>query len=288
MTIGSLKSTAERAFPASRDIHEATEGKPLTVSSGLKDLLKFPTLKKYVPAALLLREMAWRFWHHGEREVRLLKKLIPRGTNGIDVGAASGLYAYHLSRLCERVFAYEPNPEWVSWLSRAVPRNVAVFDVALSNRSGTAVLSIPPPSMESLEGDLTLRCPQAASIEKQFEGVPCDRIDVPTRRLDEYRHQNIGFIKIDVEGHELAVLEGAAQTLKNCSPVLLVEIESRHIKRNVREEFDLIEAMGYTGHFLLETTLRPVNEFSLERHQSLAFPRGSLPYINNFIFLPKL
>jgi len=67
-----------------------------------------------------------------------------------------------------------------------------------------------------------------------------------------------------------------------------VEIESRHIKRNVREEFDLIEAMGYTGHFLLETTLRPVNEFSSERHQSLAFPRGSLPYINNFIFLPKL
>lgn len=241
--------------------------------------------RNYIPAPLLIREMAWRYWLNGEREIRILKGLIRRGSSSVDVGAASGLYSYHLSRHSDRVFAFEPNPEWIGWLFRAVPRNVSVFNVALSNNTGTAVLSIPPPSLESLKGDLTLRCREAASIEKQFEGVPCDRISVATQRLDECGLQNIGFIKIDVEGHEMAVLEGAEETLQRCRPIILVEIEQHHIKRDIHEEFDEIESKNYKGSFFLDGKFHSLKEFRPQKHQpEVEFNSRPASYVSNFIF----
>lgn len=220
--------------------------------------------------------------------MRILNQLVRPGSSSVDVGAASGLYSYHLSRVSDHIFAYEPNPEWVGWLSRAVPRNVSVFDVALSNNSGAAVLSIPPPSLGSLSGDLTLRCPEAASIEKQFEGLPCDRLSVTTRRLDDYELRHIGFIKIDVEGHELAVLEGAEETLKRCRPVLLIEIDQQHVRRDIHEEFNAIEARHYEGCFFLDGEFHPLEEFDLRRHQpQVGFDVRPPSYVNNFIFTPS-
>jgi FkbM family methyltransferase len=254
----------------------------------LRHNLSYGNLKRWLPAPVLLREMAWRYWIHGEPEVRLLGQLIQPGTNSVDVGAASGLYAYHMSRYSQSVFAFEPNSQWTEWLPRAVPRNVSIFDVALSNRSGTAILSIPPPSLETLRGDLNLRCPEAASIEKQFDGVPCDRFSVPVKRLDDYQLDNVSFIKIDVEGHELAVLEGAENTLARCRPTLLVEIEYEHIKRDIREEFAQIEAWCYDGWFYRDGKLHPLSDFDALWHQPQV-PRESRPtrFINNFIFRPS-
>ena len=48
------------------------------------------------------------------------------------------------------------------------------------------------------------------------------------RRLDDLALGDVGFVKIDVEGHELAVLRGAAETLQRNRPPLLVEAEERH------------------------------------------------------------
>ena len=55
-------------------------------------------------------------------------------------------------------------------------------------------------------------------------------------------------IKCDVEGAELAVLRGAAQTLERFHPLLLIEIEERHTRRyghSAQEVFDLLSAHGY-------------------------------------------
>jgi FkbM family methyltransferase len=255
--------------------------------ASLRKLFGFHSLRSWVPAPVLLREMAWRYWMRGEAEIKLLKDLIKPGTNSIDVGVASGLYSYHMSRFSRHVYAFEPNLEWTSWLSRAVPRNVSVFEVALSDRMGNAVLSIPPPSLESLRGDLNLRCAEAASIEKSFEGIPCDRVRVPVAPLDSYGLEDVGFIKIDVEGHELAVLRGAERTLARSRPAILVEIEGDHIKRDPREEFAEIQAMGYEGSFYLSGRFRPIGEFDPGVNQPpLPFGKRPATYVNNFIFKP--
>jgi FkbM family methyltransferase len=252
-----------------------------------RELLGYKSLKRVLPGPLLLREMAWRYWMYGEREVRILKTLIRPGSGTIDVGAASGLYAYHLSRYSKDVFAYEPNPEWTEWLRSAVPANVSVFEVALSNRPGRAILSIPPPSLDDQSGDFSLRCPEAASIEKAFSEVPCDRIEVKTACLDEYSHRDISFIKIDVEGHELAVLDGADETIRANRPLLLVEIIQQHIKRDIYDEFAAIEMRDYRGMFFLNGRLNPLEQFRREVHQpSVDFANKPETYVMNFLFVP--
>jgi hypothetical protein len=50
-----------------------------------------------------------------------------------------------------------------------------------------------------------------------------DKITVDTRALDSFRFEQVDYIKIDVEGHEMAVLEGARDTLGRCRPWLVVE-----------------------------------------------------------------
>jgi len=253
-----------------------------------RGLLGYKSLKRLLPAPLLLREMAWRYWMYGEREVGILKRLVRPGSNTIDVGAASGLYAYHLSRYSKEVFAYEPNPEWTEWLRSAVPGNVSVFEVALSNKPGTAILSIPPPSLDDPGGDLTLRCAEAASIEKAFGDVPCDRIEVRTACLDEYRHRDISFIKIDVEGHGLAVLDGADETLRANRPVLLVEILQQHIMRDIYDEFAAIELRDYTGMFFLNGRLNSLEQFCPEVHQPRVYSTNRPEtYVMNFLFVPS-
>ena len=52
-------------------------------------------------------------------------------------------------------------------------------------------------------------------------------IEVPMATLDSSYEGEVGFIKIDVEGHEQAVLDGAVQTIRRCRPRLLVEIDER-------------------------------------------------------------
>ena len=60
--------------------------------------------------------------------------------------------------------------------------------------------------------------------------------DVVTKKLDNFNFTNkISFIKIDVEGHEIEVIEGGKLMIKKNKPVLLVEIEERHSKKNVHD-----------------------------------------------------
>ena len=61
--------------------------------------LAFENISGYLPPSLVLREIAWRYYWSGEAEVRLLRKLVRQDCNVVDVGAASGNYTYHLSRL---------------------------------------------------------------------------------------------------------------------------------------------------------------------------------------------
>src|SRR5437868_5966109 len=55
-----------------------------------------------------------------------------------------------------------------------------------------------------------------------------DELEIEVRTLDQFDLRNVGFVKIDVEGHELAVLEGAARTLARERPNLLIEANEHH------------------------------------------------------------
>ena len=78
-------------------------------------------------------------------------------------------------------------------------------------------------------------------------------------KLDNIQIKNIGFIKIDVEGHELEVIKGAKETINKYNPILLVEIEKRHSKES-EETINFINNLGYECFFTSEKNLIPINK----------------------------
>ncbi|HUZ11388.1 MAG TPA: FkbM family methyltransferase [Caulobacteraceae bacterium] len=70
-------------------------------------------------------------------------------------------------------------------------------------------------------------------------------ISVPVARLDDFQLPPIGFIKIDVEGHEEAVLQGARETIGRNRPALMIEIEERHNRGAIERVFDHFRSDGY-------------------------------------------
>jgi FkbM family methyltransferase len=245
-------------------------------------------LKQWADKALhpwfALRARALRARRTGERELRLLDVLCEPRRAALDVGANKGIYTYLCRKYCERVYAVEAHPELARQLRRSFHRKVQVLQYALSDNAGTATIHVPMVSGKQVD--------TRGSLEtRSVEGYAFKSIEVTTRRLDDLALRDVGFLKIDVEGHELSVLRGAMGFLEREQPTALVEAEERHHPGCTAAVFALFANAGYTGWFLDGSALRPVSEFSLERHQD---PKHAKPiagertgrYVNNFIFVP--
>lgn len=114
-------------------------------------------------------------------------------------------------------------------------------------------------------------------------------LTVGTTTLDKEDLVDVGFVKIDVEGYELAVLRGARGLIERERPVLMVEIEQRHLDMPMSEVFRYVEGMGYEGWFYLRGVMRRLEDFDPDEHQrglrdDMRRPRD---YVNNFIFTPR-
>jgi len=191
----------------------------------------------WVSPALFMRFVAWHDYFFAEPDLRVLSDLIVPGTSAIDVGANYGVYSYYLSRLALRVYAYEPNPRLAARLKKAVSANVTVIEAGLSDHIGTAVLTVPCIDGRQIHGFGTIE-------DHLFDGQ-ISQARIALKRLDDEQYENIGFIKIDVEGHEEAVIRGALGLINRCHPRLLVEIEQRHLRKSVRDVVGFIESLGY-------------------------------------------
>jgi FkbM family methyltransferase len=218
-----------------------------------------------------------------EVEMSVVKLLVSPGDHVIDVGGNRGLYAYHFWRLGAVVDVFEPNPICSEILNAWADdkSSVNIHSVGLSKLAGETMLNIPI-DLLGIEHDAS------GSIENNdFSNSRCQKIPLAT--LDSFMFKNVSFIKIDVEGHESSVLEGAKLTILSSKPVLLVEIEQRHIHKPIADVFEEIGKLGYQGFFMKAKKLIPLDFFNLNAHQSIQYFGGAkVDYINNFLFLPKI
>ena len=160
--------------------------------------------------------------------------------------------------------------------------NVSVREVALSDSAGRRVLHVP--GWENSPG-ASLEALEAATEA----GGSAREVDADT--LDHQLEQagRIAFVKVDVEGHELAVFRGAERTLSAHRPTLLFECESRHLAgRSPHEVFAFLKSLGYRGAFFSPRGLRPIGEFDPAVHQRRGAGRfwEAAGYCNNFLFEP--
>ena len=240
----------------------------------------------------LMARLWWaRERRSGDRALEVVDRVVRRGDVTLDVGANFGFFAYRLAQLVGpdgEVHAFEPHPAQRENLARieATRPNVRFHAVALSARPGSAELVVP-----RAEGR-----PDVALATLEQRPGDADRVEVPVETLDRAladRRRPVAFVKCDVEGHERAVLEGAAELLEKDAPTLLVEIEQRHQQDDIRETFRLLDEIGYDGYAVRSDGLAPVAEFDLERDQ-LRFVRAApdataMPsdYVNDFLFVSR-
>ena len=176
-------------------------------------------------------------------ERKLFRQFVQPGMTVVNVGANIGIYSRYFARLTGesgRVHSFEPSPTNFQRLKENTRRmgNVMINHAAVGERNGVIKLFI----SDELNVD-----------HRTFDsGDGRQSIDVPVVTLDDYFQpgQKVDFIKIDVQGYEWSVLQGAQRVLReNADVKILMEYWPWGLKTASAEPSDLLnlfKSLGFT------------------------------------------
>ena len=147
---------------------------------------------------------------------KIYKNLLNKNKSAVDVGAYIGTHSLPMSSLCKKLYAFEPNPALFSILKSNVKtnnvENVVYLPTALSNKN------------EMVEMDCrmsgTSRFTQFIKKHRGFVEKVC------SKKLDDLLPEvdDCNFMKIDCEGAEFKVLEGAVNFIDRNRPTIVIEV----------------------------------------------------------------
>ena len=158
---------------------------------------------------------------HAQRSTAL--KYVKYWHNCIDIGSNVGIWTRELASKFKKVYCFEPNPNFIECFNKNITENnVELFQYGLSDCEHTAYQE------------------KHSTILTEYPG------DVTCKTLDSFNLKDIDFIKIDVDGFEFKVLCGAIETIKNCSPVINIEMKFDNRRDTVRKCRKLLTKVGYT------------------------------------------
>ena len=242
---------------------------PKTLEEKVRDFI--------VPDWLRIRERAWREKRKGEKEIKIIPNLLVNCNRAIDIGANVGVWSYWLSKYAKQVESFEPNPKIFNALKNIKIKNVNSYNIALSNKSGSVDLLIPKGSKGFSNQGASL-----SSIKVQGEHKS---ISIEAKCLDEYNFLDVDFIKIDVEGHEHEVIEGAQETINKFKPTMVIEMEEKHNQIPIEDQISSVEKLGYKCCVLMNEKIIQIEEIDLNKfHRN---PTSNDSYLFNFIFYPQ-
>lgn len=194
----------------------------------------------------------------------------------LDIGANYGIYTIPMAHKFSKVYAFEPHPDNQLILNNNIIgnriTNVDIVPKAISNSSGMIKLNTNPHN----PGGHTLSKKVAAHKEWGFENSI--EFDVPTVTLDEFcKDLDVEFIKMDIEGAEDFVFEGAKEFLKRKSINIMIEV---HNEVDRPKLFNMFKEFGFDigglGLLITEGTIRqaltPVYEFIADNHYLIRKP----------------
>ncbi|MGH3622415.1 MAG: FkbM family methyltransferase [Sciscionella sp.] len=235
-------------------------------------------------AAAVLRALA-RTTPWLESELLGLQHVVRPGDHCLDVGAALGIYTAVLSDLVGQggvVHSVEPlrfaYPPTLRRLLAAPGRNVRSHRVALGSKDAECTMSLPVRNGHFVTGRSFLTA-GTSGLGSNDEFDAHVQVDVPAQTLDSFSAQSgidrLDFVKADVEGAELDLLEGGAETIARFRPSLLLEIEQRHVERYGRAAESVAEWLterGYTMRVWRGSAWQPVDRLDPERRNHLFVP----------------
>lgn len=172
--------------------------------------------------------------HYGEysqREIDFILSFLNSQSIVYDVGANIGYHTTAFASVAKKVYAFEPHPKNYALLQKNTEAldNVYIGQYAVSNSRHTCWVNDYDENSISNFG--------MVSVNTDAIGIEVEAIDLDTAGLDLP-----DFIKIDVEGYELNVLQGAKWIVEAHTPVVYYEA---HESKHLREIYELLSADRY-------------------------------------------
>jgi FkbM family methyltransferase len=181
--------------------------------------------------------------------VKIFEREIRGSQNVLDVGANLGLHTIllsrHMSRLGQggKAIAIEPHPEIfpLTAFNCAALNNVECLNKAASDVGGS-IFYMPSILANTNAGGVGI------VADRQENMFPVESVTIDSLKLN-----NLGFMKVDVEGHELSCLQGATETIRRCRPTMVIEIMGGHclqtapqpIAAEIRRRVEVVCGLGY-------------------------------------------
>jgi FkbM family methyltransferase len=153
--------------------------------------------------------------------------------HAIDIGANYGLMTYNMSKYFDHVSSFEIVPEVNECFKLNAKKfklnNVSIYDCGLGNKEETVALNFDSNKTFSTHVD------------------PTSHGNIKVKTLDSFEFKNVDFIKIDVEGYETFIIQGAIDTIKKYKPVILYERKGHSLRYNQEKNsvFDILKNYGY-------------------------------------------
>ncbi|MES2565228.1 MAG: FkbM family methyltransferase [Bacteroidota bacterium] len=220
-----------------------------------------------------------------DAELLLLDFLLNKDSVFFDIGSNKGEYAYYAEKQipAKNIYLFEPEKKLNKQLT-SIFKNCNVFDIAFSDFKGSHLFKIP------LINGVIDNCLSSLQVEnKEDNETEAIVYEVKTDTLDNFTKSHKvkpDLIKIDVEGHELAVLKGGENYISQEHPTLIIEIEQRHHKTIAIEEvFESFKNKGYNCFYYSK---KKSQLFPFEEKRHLTNTKdffGKPDYINNYIFI---
>ena len=212
----------------------------------------------------------WECWLE-----KYIKAAYIENTNMIDIGANIGTFSLMMSKyISKESFIYSFEPVYSEILSMNISKNklndrVKIFPFGLSDKK------------EQFEGCIIDFSKQANYGFTQLDNLKIannkTELFIDVKKLDDLNIENVSFIKIDVEGYERKVLDGAINTIIKNTPTILIEIwctsynsiqNYNNINKlaEVKKQFDIFEYLFNIGYICFPVS--PTSDDFLFIHHS--------------------
>ena len=259
--------------------------KSLKMTTRRKSHLLTPILAKIcnlmLPAKMVI-QLRNRFGGARDLEIDLLSDYVSANSKVIDVGAHIGSYTYVLAKLVGpngKVYSFEPQPNSFQYLVDGFKahKNVILHNLIVSNQNSMMKLSIPTIDFHPKYGNAggTLN-----SLSEDHQTVLVKAI-----KLDDCNLGRISFIKIDTEGNELRVLQGAREIIQRNLPVIMIEILAGTSEENSSGIWSILRGNFNYNCFHLENGALIQTE-NFKYLGEIAARLGDRSF--NYIFIPEL
>jgi len=214
----------------------------------------------------------------GDSEIKLTKFFIKNlKSNSIffDIGANYGFYSLLAKQLITdgQVHAFEPTPTTFKFLQKNLSNKDRIFLNQIAFFDSEGIINF----YENLVGKSGLNTFNVFNIKP----ILFKQTRVKTTTLDKYclYHSKPTFIKIDVEGAEGNVVEGAIETLKKSNPIITMEVRKSFLNNEeYLKPIKILKGLGYKLYSI-------VDNGELKEKEIIDSERDILGLVDNFVFI---